>query len=55
MNEIWVNRLIAGTRLFSEVPVSRKVAVKTILIDKVIHQVISKEQYENITNEPYEN
>lgn len=54
MNEIWANRLIAGTKTWAEVPSSRKNAVKAVLADRVEEEVITVEQYESITSEVYE-
>ena len=54
MNEIWANRLIAGTKTWAEVPASRKNAVKNVLRGRVASGEISPEQYEDIVGEPYE-
>lgn len=54
MNEIWANRLIAGTKTWTELPVSRKKSVKTILANRVKNGIITAEQYFEITNEKYE-
>lgn len=54
MNEIWANRLIAGTKIWAEVPASRKNGVKNALKGRVASEEISAEQYENIVGEPYE-
>lgn len=54
MNEIWANRLIAGTKTWAEVPASRKNGVKSVLRGRVVSGEISPEQYENIVGEPYE-
>lgn len=53
MNEVWANRLVAGTKLWAEMPVSRRNGVKQILAERVIDDVISPEQYEEITGEKY--
>ena len=53
MNEIWANRLIAGTKVWDEVPDSRKNAVRTVLETRVKNEVITPEQYETITREIY--
>ena len=45
MNNIWANRLIAGTRVWAEVPESRKEAVAAILRTRV-----SEERYNEIVN-----
>ncbi len=51
MNTIWVNRLIAGDRLWSDVPVSRKNAVKEILAQRAVDGVISEDMYVMIVGE----
>lgn len=53
MNEIWANRLVAGTKSWAEMPASRQNGVKQILSDRVTDGVISVEQYETITGEKY--
>lgn len=53
MNEIWANRLIAGTRTWDELPDSRKTAVKKVLIIRVENEEITEEQYKQITGEVY--
>lgn len=54
MNEIWANRLIAGTKTWAEVPASRKNGVKNVLRGRVESGEITAEQYEEIVGEPYE-
>ena len=54
MNGIWANRLIAGTKTWEELPVSRKNPVKTILANRVKNGIITAEQYMEITGEEYE-
>lgn len=51
MNEIWANRLIAGTKTWKEVPASRKKAVKAVLKERVEQNAITAEQYQSITGE----
>lgn len=41
MNEIWVKRLIAGTKLFSEVPESRKEQIKEILQSRLTEEIFN--------------
>lgn len=53
MNGIWANRLVAGTKLWAEVPASRKAAVKAILAERVSSGTITAERYEEITGEGY--
>ena len=54
MYEIWANRLIAGTKTWTQVPASRKNGVKNELKNRVASGEISPEQYEEIVGEPYE-
>ena len=48
MNEIWANRLIAGTKTWSQVPASRKNGVKAVLLERVDSGEITAEKYEEI-------
>lgn len=54
MDRIWANRLEAGTKTWDDVPAKRKTAVKAILWEDVVKHIITPEQYEDITGEPYE-
>lgn len=51
MNEIWANRLIAGTKMWDEVPQSRKESVKIVLAERVESGAINPERFEEITGE----
>ncbi len=53
MNEIWANRLIAGTKSWAEVTPSRKNDVKAVLQGRVEKGTITAEQYKAITGEEY--
>lgn len=53
MNEIWANRLVAGTKTWAEMPASRRSAVKAVLAGRVESEAITPEQYEAITGEEY--
>lgn len=53
MNEIWANRLVAGTKSWAEVTPSRKNAVKEVLAGRVELGTITAEQYTEITGEEY--
>lgn len=53
MNVIWANRLIAGTKTWDEMPVSRQSAVKAILAERVESGEITAERYKEITGEEY--
>lgn len=54
MNEIWANRLVAGTKAWAEVPASRRSAVKEVLRGRVESEAITAEKYGEITGEDYE-
>lgn len=51
MDKIWANRLIAGTKSWEEMPVSRRVGVKKVLAERVSAGEITADDYENITGE----
>lgn len=53
MNEIWANRLVAGTKKWAEVPSSRRTAIKAVLAGRVEDNAITAAQYEEITGEEY--
>ena len=48
MNQIWANRLIAGTQNWLDCPVSRKNAVMIILLNEVKKGNITQERYNEI-------
>lgn len=54
MNEIWANRLVAGTKVWAEVPASRRNAVREVLRSRVASESITAEKFEEITGEAYE-
>lgn len=54
MNEIWANRLVAGTKAWENVPASRKNGVKTVLAGRVEQGEITADQYSEIVGEAYE-
>ncbi len=54
MNEIWANRLVAGTKSWAECPASRKAGVKAVLAGRVEREIITAEKYTEITGEEYE-
>lgn len=54
MNEIWANRLIAGTKNWNNVPDSRKGAVLVVLAGRVENGSISADKYHEITGQEYE-
>jgi len=53
MNEIWANRLAAETKTWAEMPISRRRAVKDILISRVVNNIITVEHFEKITGEKF--
>lgn len=53
MNNIWANRLIAGTKTWDECPNSRKDAAKEVLRERVAAGKITGERYKEITGEDY--
>lgn len=53
MNIIWANRLVAGTKTWAEMPISRQAAVKVILAERVEANIITADRYEEITGEAY--
>ena len=53
MDKIWANRLVAGTKTWAEMPISRRVAVKKALAARVNKGEITAEDYKNITGEDY--
>ncbi len=48
MNEIWANRLAAGTKAWAEVPKSRRNAVKAVLESRLESGAITEEQFNAI-------
>lgn len=54
MNIIWANRLIAGTKTWAEMPVSRHAGVKAELANRVADGEITAERYKEITGEDYD-
>ena len=53
MDKIWANRLIAGTKIWAEMPVSRRAGVKKVLAERVEEGEITADDYKNITGEDY--
>ena len=53
MNEIWANRLTAGTKVWANVPDSRKGAVKKVLAGRLAGGILTADQYKEITGEVY--
>ena len=53
MDKIWANRLIAGTKTWAEMPISRRVAVKKVLAERAESGEITADDYKDITGEAY--
>ena len=53
MDKIWANRLAAGTKIWEEMPASRRAGVKAELAKRVADGEITAEQYKEITGEDY--
>lgn len=53
MNEIWANRLVAGTKTWDEMPAARQKPVKAILAERVDDGTITVENYKEITGDSY--
>lgn len=51
MNEIWANRLVAGTKTWPDVPSHRKDGVKAVLQGRVETKALTAEKYKAITGE----
>lgn len=54
MDKIWANRLVAGTKTWAEMPISRRVAVKKVLAGRVNKGEITAEDYKRITGDDYD-
>lgn len=54
MDKIWANRLVAGTKTWAEMPISRRVAVKKVLAERVNKGEIAAEDYKRITGDDYD-
>ena len=54
MDKIWANRLVAGTKTWEEMPISRRAGVKKLLAERVESGEITAADYERITGETYE-
>lgn len=53
MAKIWHKRILAGTQSYDDCPLKYKGEVKELLIQDVELGIITPEQYEEITGEPY--
>ncbi len=51
MNEIWANRLIAGTKTWEQVPASRREGVAAVLAERVEVGELSDERRREIVGE----
>lgn len=54
MARIWRNRIEAGDQLFENCPARYKPQVLTLLREDVVNGVITAEQFEELTGQPYE-
>ena len=54
MAKIYYDRIIAGTRTFTQVPRTWKAGVKTLFRQAVENGEITAEEYEEYIGEPYE-
>lgn len=54
MAKIWRNRIIAGDQQFSNCPAKYRSQVLDLLRADVISGVISAEQFEELTGQPYD-
>lgn len=53
MDKIWANRLVSGTKMWAEMPESRRAGVKRELAKRVVDGEIAAERYKEITGEDY--
>ena len=54
MAKIWRNRIIAGDQQFSDCPARYRTQVLTLLRADVENGVITAEQFEDLTGQPYD-
>ena len=53
MAKIWHKRILAGTQEYDACPLKYRSEVRDLLIEDVASGIITPEQYEEITGEPY--
>lgn len=53
MDKIWANRLIAGDKVWDNVPRNRRNAVKAVLAQRVSDNIIDAALYEKIIGEKF--
>ncbi len=53
MNEIWANRLVAGTKAWTDVPEIRRAGVKAALAMRIAEGAITSEQYKTIIGDEW--
>lgn len=53
MAKIWHNRILAGTRTYGEVPMTWKGEVRALFRLDVLNGLITTQEYERYTGEPY--
>lgn len=54
MAKIWRNQIIAGNKTFEECPQRYKAKVLEIMRQDVVDGIITAEQFEELTGQPYE-
>ena len=54
MVKIWRNRIEAGDQLFENCPQRYKAGVLALMREDVKNNIITKEQFEELTGQPYE-
>ncbi len=52
--KIWRNRIEAGTQQFSDCPLRYQAQVLTLMRQDVVDGIITAEQFEELTGQPYE-
>ena len=55
MCKVWRNRIEAGDQLFENCPTRYKAGVLTLMRQDVVDGIITAEQFEALTGQPYEN
>ena len=54
MAKIWRNQILAGHKTYAECPTRYKAQVLALLRQDVVNGVITAEQFEELTGQPYE-
>ena len=53
MAKVWRNRIEAGDQLFEDCPQRYKTAVLVLMRQDVVDEIITEEQFEQLTGQPY--